>query len=327
VVKKDAQSTDMTDHYETLGVSRGASVDEIKKAYRKLAMKYHPDKQGGDADKFKAINHAHEILSDPDKRARYDQFGTDEPMQGPDMADLFSQMFAGGMPGMGPQAPGRRQDHSHVIELTLDEVYHGTTKGIKVSITKPCFACLKKCQQCNGQGMVTGIQNMGFISQMLQRPCHACQTAGQIPTGCPQCQHQRYMTNVVTLNMNIQKGIIDGTSRKIDGLGEQARTPNERPGDLNIIFRFKKHPKFDRNGNDLRYKLSITLEESINGYTFTVPHFSGPLTFSTYDFASVIDPRVDYRVDGKGLTDDSNLYINFDIQYPRDSSLRFNIHL
>jgi DnaJ-class molecular chaperone len=328
VVKKDDRNTDMTDHYETLGVERGASIDEIKKAYRKLAMKHHPDR-GGDAEKFKAINQAHEILSSPDKRAHYDQFGTDDPMQsggpGPDMADIFSQMFAGGMPhGMGPH-PGRRQDHNHVIELTLDEVYHGTTKGIKVSVTKPCFSCLRKCQQCNGQGMITGVQNMGFISQMLQRPCHVCQTACQLPTGCPQCHHQRYTNQAVTLNLNIQKGVTDGTSRKIDGLGEQARNPNERSGDLIVIFRLKKHPKFERNGNDLRYKLTITLEEAINGYTFTVPHFEGPLTFNTHDFAPVIDPRVDYRVDGKGLTENSNMYLNFDIQYPRDPSLRFTL--
>lgn len=318
----------MTDHYKTLGIERGASVDDVKKAYRKLAMKYHPDKQGGDTEKFKAINQAHEILSDPEKRSRYDQFGTDEPMMqgGPDMNDIFAQMFAGGMPGMAQQQqPGKRQDHNHTIELSLDEVYHGVSKGIKVSVMKPCFACLKKCQQCNGNGMISGVQNMGFISQILQRPCHMCQTAGHIPMGCQQCNHQKYTTQTVNLNLNVQKGILDGTMRKIDGLGEQARTPNERPGDLNIIFRFKKHPKFERNGNDLRYKLTITLEEAINGYTFTVPHFGGHITIRTHDLAPVIDPRIDYRVDGKGLTEDSNLYLNFDIQYPRDPSLRFTL--
>ena len=102
-------------------------------------------------------------------------------------------------------------------------------------------------------------------------------------------------------------------------------TPGERPGDLIVVFRIKAHPKFERNGNDLRYTLTITLEEAVNGYTFTVPHFEGPLTFKTHDFASVVDPRRDYRVDGKGLTEDSNLYLNFDIQYPRDPSLRFTL--
>jgi DnaJ-class molecular chaperone len=311
------------DHYETLGIERGASIDEVKKAYKKLAMKYHPDRQGGDPEKFKAINQAHETLSDPEKRARYDQFGSDDPGggPGPDMSDLFSNMFG----GFQRQPNNRRQNHNHVIELSLDEVYTGTTKSIKISTTRPCFACLKKCTQCNGAGFVTGVQNMGFISQMFQRPCPVCQCAGQIPTGCKECENKRHTSQSVTLNMNIPKGVADGSSRKIDGLGEQPRSPSEIPGDLVIIFRIKAHPKFERNGNDLRYKMTVTLEEAVNGYTFTVPHFGGPLTFTTHDFAPVVDPRRDYRVDGKGLTEDSNLYLNFDIQFPRDPSLRFKL--
>lgn len=310
------------DHYETLGVERGASIDDIKKAYRKLAMKYHPDRQGGDPEKFKAINQAHETLSDPEKRARYDQFGTDEPGGGggPDMSELFQNMF-----GVQRQQNNRRNDHQHVVELSLEEVYNGTTKTIRITTNRPCFACLRKCAQCNGAGFVTGVQNMGFISQMFQRPCPGCQAAGQMPTGCAQCEHKRVTTQTVMLNLNIPKGMTDGSSRKIDGLGEQPRAPNERPGDLVVVFRIKAHPKFERNGNDLRYKLTVTLEEAINGLTFTVPHFGGPLTFKTHDFAPVVDPRRDYRVDGKGLTEDSNLYLNFDIQFPRDPSQRFKL--
>lgn len=311
------------DHYQTLGVERSASIDDIKKAYRKLAMKYHPDRQGGDPEKFKAINQAHETLSDPEKRNRYDQFGTDEPgggSGGPDMSEFFQNMF-----GVQRQQNGRRNDHQHVVDLSLEEVYTGTAKTIRITTTRPCFACLRKCGQCNGSGFITGVQNMGFISQMLQRPCPACQAAGQIPTGCAQCEHKRTTTQVVTLNMNIPKGVTDGTARKIDGLGEQPRSPNERPGDLIVVFRIKAHPKFERNGNDLRYKLTVTLEEAINGFTFTVPHFGGPLTLKTHDLAPVIDPRRDYRVDGKGLTEDSNLYLNFDVQFPRDPSLRFKL--
>ena len=311
-------------HYETLGVERCASVDEIKKAYRKLAMKHHPDKPGGDPEKFKAINQAHETLSDPDKRARYDQFGTDDPQQqmpqGPDISQMFQNMFAGG--GMpfgqgGGGGPGRRGDHKHVIELSLDEVFTGVTKTIKVTVTKPCFGCMRKCSVCNGAGMLSEVQNMGFISQMFQRPCHQCQGGGQLPQGCPQCQHQRQTTNTVSINLNIGAGVEDGVSQVIEGLGEQARSPNERPGNLIVIFRIKKHPKFERNGHDLRYKLTISFEESVNGYEFVVPHFTGALTLRTQDLDNVIDPRKDYRLEGKGLTKEANLYINFDVQYPR----------
>jgi DnaJ-class molecular chaperone len=311
-------------HYDTLGIDRGASVDEIKKAYRKLAVKHHPDKPGGDAEKFKKINQAHETLSDPDRRAKYDQFGTDDPQQqmpqGPDISQVFQNMFSGG--GMpfgqgGGGGNGRRGDHKHVIELSLDEVFTGVTKTLKVTITKPCFACLHKCSVCNGAGMLSEVQNMGFISQMFQRPCHGCQGGGQLPRGCAQCHHQRHVTNAASLNLNISPGLEDGTSQVIEGLGEQARSPNERSGHLQVIFRIKKHPKFERNGHDLRYKLTVSFEESVNGFEFVVPHFSGPLTLKTHDLDNVIDPRKDYKVDGKGLTKEANLYINFDVQYPR----------
>jgi DnaJ family protein A protein 2 len=146
-----------------------------------------------------------------------------------------------------------------------------------------------------------------------------------MPTGCAKCEHKRHTSQSVTLNLNIQKGVTDGSSRKIDGLGEQPRSPGEIPGDLIIVFRIKAHPKFERNGNDLRYKLTVTLEEAINGFVFTIPHFGGTLTYTTHDFAPVVDPRRDYRVDGKGLTENSNLYLNFDIQFPRDPSLRFKL--
>lgn len=308
-------------HYDTLGIDRSASVDDIKKAYRKLAVKHHPDKPGGDAEKFKGINQAHEILSDPDKRARYDQFGTDDPNAGgggaPDMTDIFNQMFGGGGMPQAQQRPGRRSDHQHIVELSFDEVFSGVTKTIRATITKPCFSCLQKCGQCGGAGFITGVQNMGFISQMFQRPCPGCQGAAQLPRGCAQCQFTKNVTNATTLNLHIQSGAADGMSHKFDGFGEQARSPNERSGDLIVVFRIKKHPKFERNGHDLRYKLTVSFEESVNGYEFVIPHFGGPMTINTHDLDNVIDPRKEYKVDGKGLTKEANMYINFDVQYPR----------
>lgn len=310
-------------HYETLGVERGASTDEIKRAYKKLAMKHHPDKPGGDPEKFKEINQAHETLSDPERRARYDQFGTDEPQQqmpqGPDISQMFQNMFGGGAAGPFGHGPGRgrRGDHKHIIELSLEEVFRGATKTLKITIVKPCFACQHKCQQCNGQGLISEVQNMGFISQMFQRPCPVCQGAGNTSKGCIQCHHQKQTTNQVSINLNLQPGVEDGVSQVIEGLGEQPRSPNEQPGNLIVIFRIKKHPKFERNGHDLRYKLTISFEESVNGYEFSVPHFLEPFTVKTHDLDQVIDPRKDYKIAGKGLTKDASMYINFDIQYPR----------
>jgi DnaJ-class molecular chaperone len=306
------------DFYQTLEVPRDANQDEIKKAYKKLALKNHPDR-GGDAEKFKAISRAYETLSDPEKRARYDQFGTDEPVpQGPDLSGIFEQMF---------QRRGRgREDHHHVVQLTLDEVYTGTTKTIKVTMKRPCQTCLRNCPQCNGQGVIQEMNQMfGMIAQMFSRPCGMCQGACMLPTGCPQCHHQRHTTQQVSLNLNIGKGIEDGTSQVIEGLGEQARTPKERSGNLVITFRIRPHPLFERHGNNLRYKQTITFEESVNGFGFTVPHFGGSFPFHTHDVAAVIDPRRDYEVRGKGLTPDSSLFLNFDVQYPRDFSGLFRV--
>ena len=312
------------DYYETLGVDRNASIDEIKKAYRKLAMRHHPDKPGGDAEKFKNINQAHEILSDSERRARYDQFGTDDPQQGggpgPDISQIFEQMFA----GRGGQAGGR--DHQHVVSLSLEEVYTGVTKTMKITVNRPCFSCLVKCSPCNGSGATQTMNHMfGPFGQMFSSPCQVCRGAGKVPKGCSTCGGQKSVTNTVTVNINVGKGIEDGTMQKIDGLGEQARTPNERPGDLIIIFRIKPHPLFERHGNNLRYKQTITLKESIEGFGFTIPFFDGPFSFHTHDLASVIDPRRDYEVKGKGLKPDSNMYLNFDVQYPRDIGLRFTL--
>lgn len=301
------------DHYETLGVEREATTDEIKKAYRKLAMKHHPDKQTGNAEKFKEINQAHEILTDPEKRQRYDQFGEDgpPPPQGPDMSHIFEQMFGGQQ-----QARGVRGDHQHVIELTLDEVFTGVTKNIKITNVRPCFECLVGCGPCNGAGVTNHAQNMGFMSGMFQRPCQACQGVGRISKGCPGCKGTRAVSQTVSLGLNIPAGVDDGHAQKIHGLGEQARAPHEKPGSLIIIFRIKRHKFFERHGNDLRYTLTITFEESVNGYEFTVPHFSGPFSYNTREFGPVIDPRRDYPIRGKGLTADSSLHVHFDIQYP-----------
>lgn len=312
------------DHYETLGVPNNASTDDIKKAYRKLAMKHHPDKPGGDPELFKKINQAHETLSNPERRAHYDQFGSDEPNAGGggpmnNMADIFAQMFGQGQRKM------KRQDHHHVIELSFDEVYHGVTKTIKITVNKPCFACLQTCAQCHGQGMVTAVQNMGFMSQMFQQPCPSCQASGSLPSGCSKCAQKKHTNQTINLNITIQSGIEDGSTRHIEDFGEQARTPNEKSGDLVIIFRIKKHPLFERNGTNLRYKELISLEDSIAGKTFTVPHFLGDFRISTHEFAPVIDPRKEYRVTGKGLTKDSDLYIHFDVQYPSDMSLRYQL--
>lgn len=297
-------------HYDTLEIHKDASVEDIKKAYKNLARKYHPDK-GGDAERFKKISQAYEILSDPEKRMQYDQFGDNPPPPSPFMDNIFEQMFQ--------QKINRRADHQHIIELSLDEVFTGTSKNMKITSTRPCFSCLTPCGACKGSGSIGHSMGMGF---MFQSPCPSCQGVGRFPKGCEACQFNRSVQTTTSIGINIHSGISDGFSQKIVGLGEQPRTPNEKAGDLIVIFRVKKHPVFERHGDNLRYTLTITFEESVNGYEFTVPHLSGPFSFNTKEFGPVIDPRKDYPIKGKGLTKDSNLYVNFDIKYPTSGEYR-----
>ena len=301
-------------HYETLGVRQDASVDEIRKAYRNLARINHPDK-GGDAEKFKEIGQAYEVLNDPDRRARYDQFGTDEPQQqmphGPDISEIFQHMFG----GMGAQQQKNRDRH-HTIDLTLEQVYTGADKTIKVPVTKHCQSCAMTCPRCQGKGMMVQ-EMMGMMGQMFARSCDQCHTAGVIRKGCPGCNHKKTHVDTVMINLHIEKGIHSGTQHRLKGLGEQSRSNRETTGDLIITFNVKPHPKFERRGEDLRYVMTVTFQESVEGLDVTVPHFGGPVQFNTLKEFGILDPRKDYVIQGKGLNDKANLLVNFDVQYPR----------
>lgn len=309
-------------HYETLGIDKDASVDDIKKAYRNLARKHHPDK-GGDSEKFKEIGQAYEVLLDPDRRSRYDQFGTDEPqMQGgnphpADISQMFSQMFGGGggFPGMGGQQ--RQMDRHHTIDLTLEQVFAGTDKTIKVPVTKHCPSCVQTCQKCRGQGTVSEMAHMGMIAQMFSRPCDQCQGCGAIRRGCQMCNNKKSKIDTVILNLHVEKGIQSGTQHRIQGLGEQARSNRERTGDLIITFNVKPHPQFERRGDDLRFVMTVSFQESVDGLDVSIPHFGGAIKFNTREKFGILDPRRDYKITGKGLTTQAHLLVNFDVQYPR----------
>ena len=307
-------------HYETLGTPKDASLEDIKKAYKKSALKHHPDR-GGDAEKFKEISQAYEVLSDPERRQHYDQFGPDEPMQqGPNPADIsqmFSQMFGGGggFPGMGGQQ--RQKDRHHTIDITLEQVFTGVNKTIKVPVTKYCPSCAQTCQKCRGQGMINEMANMGMMAQIFSRPCDQCQGCGAVRNGCPGCNYKKTKIETVVLNLHVEKGIHSGTQHRIQGLGEQARSNKEQTGNLIITFNVKPHPQFERRGEDLRYVMTVSFQESVDGLDISIPHFSGAVKFNTHQKFGVLDPRRDYQIKGKGLTEQSHLLVNFDVQYPR----------
>lgn len=311
--------------YEVLGVSKEASTDEIKKAYKKLAMKHHPDR-GGDPEKFKEISNAYEILSDPDKRRHFDQFGNTDGLHGgppfpgnySDAFDIFSQMFRG---HGGHQGPLRRGDHHHEILISFEDSYKGVSKNLHVTLQRVCFKCLKQCKTCGGIGKIQQHIQMGpFVQNMIQ-PCGVCRGNGQTSTGCDECGFTKFKLEKMGLLVNIDPGIMDGHQIIKKGLGEQVqKQTGEEPGDLIITVRVKQDPNFMRQGNDIVWLVKLSFESSVTGAHITCPHFDGPLEINTSQWG-VLDPRKDYIVEGKGFRG-GNLRILFDIKYP-DKKIKY----
>lgn len=311
--------------YDVLGLDRGATPEDIKKAYRKLAREHHPDK-GGDPEKFKKVQEAYEILSDPQKRQNFDQFGTADPQQGgfpggfpPNMNDMFSQMFGGF--GGGHRGPVKRSNFDHELRISMEEAYRGTVRNLRITLDKTCFSCKKKCPHCQGRGQVQ--HQMGPIS--FNQPCGACQGEGGMAQGCGACQggHKKELLN---LELKIQPGVVDGAVVVGHGLGEQPRNPGENPGDIIFHIKINDHPEFMRQGNDLIWSTRISFEDSVNGKKITIPHFDGSLTVDTADWG-VIDPREDYVIPNKGFKVDGNvgrLRVAFNVIYP-NSKTKFTL--
>jgi len=334
--------------YEELGVSKNASIDDIKKAYRRAAMQHHPDK-GGDEKKFKAISNAYEVLSDEAKRNQYDQLG-DENFQnamngsgggggfpgGMNPHDIFAQMFAGmgggmhfdmggGFPfGGGPSRQKKRQDHSHTIRISLQDAYQGIHKTIQINLQKICVSCKETCPACQGRGQITNMVRAGPFTQVIQQPCGACQSTGTITKGrssCSECKGTTTYIEEKRLEIDILPGVMNGKQIKIEGAGEQRQSNDETSGDLILQIQITENSQFIRNGNDLNYVSKITFKESIIGKVFTIDHFSGPIEVNTTDFG-IIQVAKKYEISAKGMPIEGsksrfgNLIIQFDIVYP-----------
>lgn len=308
----------MMDPYKTLGLDNTATQDEIKKAYRKAAIKTHPDK-GGDPEQFKKVQGAYDILSDPQRRQNFDQFGVAEPgPQGPNMNDIFSQMFGGNPFGgfqQGPRGPVRRGNHNHEIHISLEESYRGLSKNLRINLTKPCFECQTTCHQCHGRGVVH-IQ-MGPMA--IQQPCPRCQGQGvQASAGCQACNFKTKKVETLNLELKIPAGVESGNVLTAHGLGEQALKRDEEPGDLLFHIKVGDHPDLIRQGLDIVFSTKISFEDSVKGKKIQVPHFDGPIDVDTLDWG-VLDPREDYIIPNKGFRVGEKvgrLRVSFNVIYP-----------
>ena len=303
--------------YEVLGVPQNATTDDIKKAYRKLAREHHPDK-GGDPEKFKKVQEAYEVLSDPEKRQNFDRFGTPEaPPQGPNPNDIFAQMFGGAFGG--PRGPVRRADHHHELKITLDDAYRGLSRTFKVTLTKPCFACRKQCPQCNGRGNMH--VQMGPMT--FNQPCQLCGGQGGGSTGCQDCNFKSKKHEPLNLELKIPAGVEDGATLVAGCMGEQPQKMGEDPGDLIFHVKIQDHTELMRQGKDLIWSTRISFEDSVNGKVIQVPHFDGPIQINTSDWG-VLDPREDYVVPNKGFVPGGKLRVSFNVIYP-PANIKFNL--
>ena len=315
------------DYYETLGVPKNASDDEIKKSYRKMAMKHHPDRNQGDGskaaeEKFKDAKDAYEMLSDPQKRAAYDQYGhagVDPNMRGPAGAgaegfggfaeafgDIFGDMF-GQQRGRG--AGGGRQvyrgsDLSYAMEVTLEEAARGKDAQIRIPSFEACEVChgsgakpgtqVKGCGTCNGSGSVQ--MRQGFFS--VQQTCPTCKGTGKlIPEPCVACHGVGKIKNNKTLEVKIPAGIDDGMRIRSAGNGEPG-TNGGPAGDLYIEIRLKKHDIFERDGDDLHCNVPVSFTTATLGGEIEVPTLAGK---AGIDIPDGTQHGKTFRLRGKGI--------------------------
>ena len=292
------------DYYDILGVSKGTSDADIKKAYKKKAMKLHPDSPTGDEEKFKELSSAYDALKDADSRAKYDRYGSDGPQGGGFSGggggfaeDVFSSFFGGGssrsgggfsdMFGGGTSGPSREDgdDLRYDVALTLEEVYSGKTESISYSINDSCNPCggsgakggkqnSKTCTRCNGHGKVR-VQQAFFV---VEQTCSACRGAGTvIKEKCPSCSGQGIMRAKKNIDAKIPKGVSDGDRVRLSGYGD-AGYNGGASGDLYLFISIKKHEFFRRQKNDLYLDLHISFVDAILGCRKKVPTISGKTT-------------------------------------------------
>src|SRR5499427_2194246 len=308
-------------YYETLEVERNADDSKLKAAFRKLAMKWHPDRNPGDAEselRFKEINEAYEILKDSDKRAAYDRFGHAAfeqggmggagPGFGAGFASSFSDIFEDLFGMAGQRARGGRErgaDLRYNMEITLEEAFQGKTAQIEIPVSVTCESCSgtgaksgtkpKACSMCGGAGRVR--QSQGFFT--LERTCPGCQGRGQmIEDACPSCSGSGRVTRERTLSVNIPQGVEDGTRIRLAGEGE-AGVRGGPPGDLYIFLSLSVHQFFQRDGADLHCRVPISMVTAALGGEFEVPTIDKGKTKVKVPEGTQSGRR--FRLTGKGM--------------------------
>ena len=350
------------DYYEVLGVAKGASADEIKKAYRKLAVKYHPDKNPGDKEaeeKFKEAAEAYAVLSDADKRAKYDQFGhAGVDGAGPDFSsgfgdlnDILNDLFGGGFSGFSGFGGGfggfgggrsQRQQQQRVyrgrdirvrVKLTLEEIAKGVEKEISIEKSVPCPDCggrgarnasdIKTCPACNGTGQVQRVVNSIFGQTVTYSTCQQCGGEGKIISNpCRTCSGSGLVRKRETIKVKIPAGVEAGMQLTIQGEGHAAKN-NGINGDLLVVIEEQEHQNLKREGNNLYYTKVISMPDAILGAEVEIPCLDGA-------YRVKVEPGTQsgtvVRLRGKGLPTvngyggTGDLYVKFAVWVPKKLS-------
>ena len=338
------------DYYDLLGVSRTSSPDDIKKAFRKLAMQHHPDRNQGNKDaerKFKDVNHAYDILKDPDKRAAYDRFGPAafEGGNGPHgpngfnaqsfdfgsvFGDIFDEMF-GGRARPGGRADARGQDLRFNLEITLEQAYGGTEATVRVPSSVACEACHgsgaepgskpHQCPTCHGRGRLRVQQ--GFFT--VERTCHTCHGGGQvIDKPCRACAGQGRVRREKTLKVSIPAGVEDGTRIRLSGEGE-AGARGGPAGDLYVFLSVRRHQLFEREGADVHCRVPITMVQATLGAGIEVPTLDGKM--ARINIPAGAQSGHQFRLRAKGMpivrsTQRGDMYIEINVETPTNLTTR-----
>ena len=318
------------DYYDVLGVSKSADATEMKKAYRKLAMKYHPDKNPGDKEaeeKFKEINEAYEVLSDETKRRNYDQFGHEgvngqgfggaggfggQGFGGFDdiFGDIFGDMFGGGFGGGRPRrrGPERGADMKQRINISFEEAAFGKKVQVKINRSEECEECSgsgakpgtskKTCPTCNGSGQVQSVQRTPFGNIASTRTCSSCNGEGEvIDSPCTKCHGKGSIRKTKTIEVDVPAGIDDGQMIKLSGQGELGTRGGPR-GDLYIEVNVDSHSLFTREGYDVYLEMPITFAQATLGDNIQVPTLDGKVE---YEIPEGTQTGTVFRLKGKGI--------------------------
>ena len=338
----------MADYYELLGVSQTADAKEIKSAYRKLALKYHPDRNPGNREAeetFKSLNEAYAVLSDPEKRTRYDRYGSADPQANfsGDIFDIFSSVFGGGVAGGGFGGAGfggaRRQrgqpgeDLEASLTITLEQAREGESVPLEVERLGLCDRCdgsraepgsegRETCPTCLGAGQVRAQTQSFFGTVVTNQVCPQCRGLGEVViTPCGKCVGSGRQRERESVEVNLPKGIDAGYRLRLTGEGN-AGIDGARNGDLYVYIDLEPHPHFTRDGDHLRYNLPLGLAQATLGSAFEIPTMEGP---EALNVPPGTQPGTEFRLRGKGMprlqrVGVGDLIITADVQVPKKLS-------